>query len=352
MERTSKSTALKKKNPRTKVEKTTPSRAPSRRGQSLRFLEDIGSLIARSHDLQETLEELTQTIAERMNTEVCSLYLFDPKEQRLTLWATTGLDRTAVGKVSMGVDEGLSGLVLEKMEPVAVTDAMTHPRNKYFPETGEERFHSFLGLPIVEKHNPLGVLVFQSRTRRHFSRTEIRLLKAIAPHVSNSIIQARLLETLKTKEREREESQQRMVDAIKRLHVYERERETRENEQERAGRMRLSGIAAAPGFGIGQAHLVHPQVHLETLSERQIESPEVEIMQLRAAVRESITEIEALKKHVHERLPEVDSAIFDAHCLMLEDPALLEKIELLIREGDAGEIAVKKVAEEYIEALE
>jgi phosphotransferase system enzyme I (PtsP) len=352
MERTSKSTALKKKNPRTKVETTTPSRAPSRRGQSLRFLEDIGSLIARSHDLQETLEELTQTVAERMNTEVCSLYLFDPKEQRLTLWATTGLDRTAVGKVSMGVDEGLTGLVLEKMEPVAVTDAMTHPRSKYFPETGEERFHSFLGLPIVEKHSPLGVLVVQSRTRRHFSRTEIRLLKAIAPHVSNSIIQARLLETLKTKEREREESQQRMVDAIKRLHVYERERETRESEQGRTGRMRLPGIAAAPGFGIGQAHLVHPQVHLEALPERQVESPEAEIAHLHLAVRQSVKEIEALKKRVHERLPEVDTAIFDAHCLMLEDPALIEKVELLIREGDAGEIAVKKVTEEYIDAFE
>jgi phosphotransferase system enzyme I (PtsP) len=352
MERTSKSAVLKKKTPRAKVETTTPPRLFPRRGQSLRFLEDIGTLIAHSYDLQETLEELTQTVAEQMSTEVCSLYLLDPKERRLTLWATTGLDRAAVGKVSMDVDEGLTGLVIEKMEPVAVTDAMSHPRNKYFPETGEERFHSFLGLPIVEKHSPLGVLVVQSRTRRHFSRAEIRLLKAIVPHVSNGIIQARLLETLKTKEREREEYQQRMVDAIKRLHVYERERESSESRGGRAGRMRLSGIAAAPGFGIGQAHLVHPQVHLEALPERQVESEETEINQLHAAVRQSVKEIEELKKRVHERLPEVDIAIFDAHTLMLEDPTLTEKIESFIREGDAAEIAVKKVADEYIEAFE
>ena len=68
---------------RSRSKTTTPPRSPSRRGQSLRFLEDIGTLIAHSHDLQETLEELTQTIAERMGTEVCSLYLFDPKERRL-----------------------------------------------------------------------------------------------------------------------------------------------------------------------------------------------------------------------------------------------------------------------------
>lgn len=352
MERTSnKSALLRKKPPRAKVETTIPPRVSPRREQSLRFLEDIGTRIAYSHDLQETLEELTQTIAERMGTEVCSLYLFDPKGRRVTLWATTGLDRTAVGKVSMDVDEGLTGLVLEKMEPVAVTDAMSHPRNKYFPETGEERFHSFLGLPIVEKHSPLGVLVVQSRTRRHFSRAEIRLLKAIAPHVSNGLIQARLLETLKTKEREREEYQQRLMDAIKRLHVYEQERETRENRPGRAGRRRLSGVAATPGFGIGQAHLVHPQIHLDALPERQIGDPEVEITQLHSAVRQSVQEIEDLKKHIHNRLPEVDLAIFDAHSMMLEDPTLLEKIELFIREGDAAEIAVKKVAEEYIEAF-
>ena len=176
MARTSKSSgALKRATSRSRTKTVAPPRSPSRR-HSLRLLEDIGTLIAHSHDLQETLEEITQTIAERMGTEVCSLYLYDAKERRLTLWATTGLDRTAVGNVSMSIDEGLSGLVIEKMEAVAVTDAMTHPRNKYFPETGEERFHSFLGLPVVEKNSPLGVLVVQSRNRRHFSRPEISLL--------------------------------------------------------------------------------------------------------------------------------------------------------------------------------
>jgi len=351
MERTSKNTALKQKTSRTPTKTAAPPRSPSRRGHSLRLLEDIGTLISRSHDLQETLEEITQTIAERMNTEVCSLYLFESKDRRLTLWATTGLDRTAVGKVSMNIDEGLTGLVIEKMEPVAVTDAMTHPRNKYFPETGEERFHSFLGLPIVEKHSPLGVLVVQSRSRRHFSRTEIRLLKAISTSVSQSIVQARLLETLKTKEREREEYQKRMVDAIKRLRVYEREREERPTAQGRAGRTRLSGVGASPGFGIGQAHLVHPQIHLEALTERHVDNPEAEVRHLHTAVRKSIKEIEILKDQIHTRLPEIDCAIFDAHCMMLEDPGFLGKIEILIREGDAAEIAVKKVTEEYIETL-
>ena len=204
MERSPKNTALKQGMAKTPA-KTKPSARLDRqpkRGHGLRLLEDISTLIARSHDLQETLEKITQTVAGRMSADVCSLYLFDPRDKRLTLWATTGLDRAAVGKVSMSVDEGLTGQVIERMEPVAVTDAMAHPRNKYFPETGEERFHSFLGLPVLEKHDPLGVLVVQSRSRRRFSPTEVRLLKTISAHVSSIIVQARLLETLQTKERE------------------------------------------------------------------------------------------------------------------------------------------------------
>src|SRR6266508_550395 len=220
MERSPKNTALKRSVSRTRAKTPTRPGPQPKRGHGLRLLEDIGTLITRSHDLQETLENITQTVAGHMSTDVCSLYLFDPKDKRLTLWATTGLDHAAVGKVSMNVDEGLTGLVIERMEPVMVTDAIAHPRNKYFPETGEERFHSFLGLPVVDRRGPLGVLVVQSFSRRRFSRTEVRLLKTISAHVSGIIVQARLLETLQTKEREREEYRKRMIEAIKRLSVY------------------------------------------------------------------------------------------------------------------------------------
>ena len=85
-----------------------------------------------------------------METEVCSLYIFDPQKKRLTLWATMGLDPESVGKVTMGTGEGLTGLVIEKMKPVAVIDALKHPRSN-FPETHEEHFHSFLGVPLFEQ---------------------------------------------------------------------------------------------------------------------------------------------------------------------------------------------------------
>ena len=128
----------------------TASARARRASHGLSVLEDIGAILSGSHDLQESLESIVSVVAERTSTEVCSLYLYDPRAQELTLWATEGLNKASVGKVRMALDEGLTGLVLERLEPVMVVDALAHPRYKYFPETGEERYHSFLGVPVVE----------------------------------------------------------------------------------------------------------------------------------------------------------------------------------------------------------
>ena len=171
----------------------------------LTILEDISTLISHSHDLEETLNQIAAIVAARMGTEVCSIYIFDQHTSRLTLCATEGLDKESVGKVSMGIGEGLTGLVLERMKPVMVVDALAHPRYKYFPETHEEHFHSFLGVPLIESKRALGVLVVQTSRRRQFSRDEIRLLTTISNQVSGIIVQARLADSLKTKEEERKE---------------------------------------------------------------------------------------------------------------------------------------------------
>src|SRR5262249_37792354 len=152
--------------------------------------------------------------------------------------------------------------------------------------------------------DPLGVLIVQSRSRRRFSQNDIRLLKTISTNVGGIIVQARLHETLKTKEQEREEYRKRMLDAVKRLSVYEREREEKPTTRGKTGRTRLTGVSASPGFGIGQAYIVHPQVHLDALAERHSNEPEREIQQLHAAVRQSVAELEALKERVKEKLPE------------------------------------------------
>ena len=187
----------------------------------LTILEDISSLISHSQDLQETLNRIVATVADRMAAEVCSIYILDQSKKRLTLRATMGLDKESVGRVSMGIGEGLTGLVIERMKPVMVVDALAHPRYKYFPETHEEHFHSFLGVPLMEKESALGVLVVQTSRRREFSRDEMRLLTAISAQVASIIVQARLADSLRSKEQERKEYRKRMVDALRKLQSYE-----------------------------------------------------------------------------------------------------------------------------------
>lgn len=319
----------------------------------LMILEDISTLIAHSQDLQETLKNIVTIVAGRMETEVCSLYLYDRQKNRLTLCATMGLDQESVGKVSMGVNEGLTGLVIERMSPVMVVDALAHPRYKYFPETGEERFHSFLGVPLIERRNPLGVLVVQTSRRREFSRDEIRLLKTISAQVSSIMIQARLLDTLKDKERERKEYHKRMVDALRKLRSYEgRRRERVERGAGHKWRGRLPGLSVAPGFGRGTAYVLKPRLDLSSVKKERARNRTREMERFRAAVERGIEQISNFKQRMTNLISREEGALFDVQRMILEDPAILEQVEGKIRkEGYTAEYAVSSTFEQHLNSI-
>ena len=104
----------------------------------------------------------------------------------LVLGATVGLKHEAVGRVRMRLDEGLTGLVGEELRPVMVAEAFHHPRFKYFPEAGEDPYHSFLGVPLIEGGTLQGVLVVQTREERTFLPGEVRLLVTVAAQLAPS----------------------------------------------------------------------------------------------------------------------------------------------------------------------
>lgn len=317
----------------------------------MRVLEDVSAITARSEDLQETLQQIVDVVTERTGADVCSLYILDPRAQRLTLWATAGLEIGAVGKVTMNVGEGLTGTVIEKLEPVVAIDAAQHPRYKYFPETGEEKFHSYVGVPVVERGTPLGVLVLQTLRQRTFTKNEIRLLKAIAQQVSGIVVQARLLEAVKSEKKERREYQRRMLAAIKRLQAYEKA--SIEPGPESGKRTRLSGLPAAPGFGRGKAHILQPPVSFAAIDDRPTADPEEEVVRVKRAVRQSIVELEAVRLRLTKRMPEFDAAIIDAHRAMLEDRGFTGKVEQVIaKQGLAAESALRHVVDELVAKFE
>ena len=318
----------------------------------LSLLEDISTLVSHSHDLQEALDSIVAIVADRMGTEVCSIYILDQQKRRLTLCATMGLDQESVGKVSMGTGEGLTGLVIERMKPVMVVDALAHPRYKYFPETHEERFHSFLGVPLIEKKMPLGVLVVQTSRRREFSRDEIRLLRTISAHASSIIVQARLADSLRNKEQERKEYRKRMVDAMRKLRSYERKRGERAVKVHQKWRGRLTGLAASPGFGRGRAFVLQPRMELAAIKKQRAKNPEREIERFRGAVERGIEQINIVKSRMSSLISKEEGAIFDVYRLILEDPAIIQQIEGQIRhEGYTAEYATRVIFESYLQSI-
>src|SRR5437763_16957552 len=128
---------------------------------------------------QELLDNIVVLISANMVAEVFSFYVLRV-DGTLELYATEGLNRQAVHLTVMRSDEGLVGLVAREARSINLSDAHAHPAFSYRPETGEEIYHSFLGVPILRAGNTLGVLVVQNRAHRTYSEEEEEALQTTA----------------------------------------------------------------------------------------------------------------------------------------------------------------------------
>ncbi|TAL83646.1 MAG: phosphoenolpyruvate--protein phosphotransferase [Beijerinckiaceae bacterium] len=155
------------------------------------LLRRLREVMAEPISPQERLDKIVTHIAANMVAEVCSVYVLRADE-RLELFATEGLNRDAVHLTTMRAGEGLVGLIAETAEPLALADAQHHPSFSYRPETGEEIYSSFLGVPILRGGNTLGVLVVQNRARRLYSEEEIEALQTTAMLLAEMIASGEL----------------------------------------------------------------------------------------------------------------------------------------------------------------
>ena len=172
---------------------TAPPFTPSRDSELL-TPEEIGRVISQRGQPAETLSNLVGLIRNRFQTDVCSVYLLEPDRVTLVLAATIGLRPECIGQVRMRLEEGLAGLVAEELRPIMVEDAAKHPRYKFFREAGEESYHSFLGVPLIDQRMIQGVLVVQTTEPRSFSREETATLAATAAQVGPVVSAARTLD--------------------------------------------------------------------------------------------------------------------------------------------------------------
>jgi phosphotransferase system enzyme I (PtsP) len=155
------------------------------------LLRRLREVMAEPVSAQERLDKVVVLIAANMVAEVCSVYVLRV-DGTLELYATEGLKREAVHQTVMKADEGLVGLVASEANPINLSEAQAHPAFSYRPETGEEVYHSFLGVPILRAGNTLGVLVVQNRARRTYTEEEEEALQTTAMVLAEMIASGEL----------------------------------------------------------------------------------------------------------------------------------------------------------------
>ena len=142
----------------------------------------------------QALTEMVRRVANELELDVCSIYVLEKDRQHLCLAATMGLNQSSVGQVRMKFSEGLAGLVAEQLKSVSVAAASEHPRFKYFPEAGEEKYNSFHGLAVIDEGQLQGVLVVQTIEAREYSESEIELVSKFAETIAPTVSRCRLVE--------------------------------------------------------------------------------------------------------------------------------------------------------------
>ena len=150
--------------------------------QLLRRLRDA---MARGGNAHERLDRIAQLIARGMVAEVCSVYVM--RGETLVLYSTEGLRKDAVFRTRLQIGEGLVGNIAAHATPLALADAQSHPQFAYRPETGEEIYHSFLGVPVLRSGRVLGVLTVQNQTQRNYTEEEIETLETVAMVVAEHV---------------------------------------------------------------------------------------------------------------------------------------------------------------------
>ena len=135
---------------------------------------------------QARLDKIVSLIADNMRADVCSFYVLRD-DGALELFATKGLKAESVHLTTLRLGEGLVGLIASEAEALSLDDAPSHPGFAYRPETGEEKYNSFLGVPVLRAGQTLGVLVVQNAERRHYGEDETEAMLTTATILAEMI---------------------------------------------------------------------------------------------------------------------------------------------------------------------
>ncbi|MBA4288927.1 MAG: phosphoenolpyruvate-protein phosphotransferase PtsP [Pseudomonas sp.] len=290
----------------------------------LNTLRKIVQEVNAAKDLKAALGIIVQRVREAMGSQVCSVYLLDPESNRFVLMATEGLNKKAIGKVSMAPNEGLVGLVGTREEPLNLEHASEHPRYRYFAETGEERYASFLGAPIIHHRRVMGVLVVQQKEQRQFDEGEEAFLVTMSAQLSGVIAHAEATGSIRGLGRQGKGIQE----------------------------AKFIGVPGSPGAAVGTAVVVLPPADLDVVPDKAVDDIAAELELFNAALEGVRSDMRALSAKMATQLRPEERALFDVYLMMLEDAALGNEVVKIIRTGQWAQGALRHVVGEHVNRFE
>jgi phosphotransferase system enzyme I (PtsP) len=259
---------------------------------------------------QQRLDKIVRLIAANMVAEVCSVYVLRA-DNVLELYATEGLKSTAVHRATLQVGRGLVGLIAAEARPLNLPDAQSHPAFAYLPETGEEIYHSFLGVPVLRAGRTLGVLVVQNRSYRNYVEEEIEALQTTAMVLAEMFASGEL-EDLTIPGAD--------LDVNRPVH--------------------LKGVAFSEGIALGHVVLHEPRVVVTQLI---AEDVELELRRLDAAMASLRLSVDDLLARGAEVGTGEHREILEAYKMFAEDRGWTRRLQEAIRNGLTAEAAVERV---------
>jgi len=257
---------------------------------------------------QSKLDRVVDLIADKMASEVCSIYLL--RDGKLELFATHGLRKEAVHVTRLAMGEGLVGTIAAEGRILNLAEAADHPAFAYRPETGEERFHSFAGVPIVRLESPIGVLAVQHADPRRYDDVEIEALQTVAMVLSEMIAAARL------------------VDGARRGRLRS------------AGPLRLSGLKLVAGMAKGEAVFHEPRVVVEHTVADDIEAERARVY---GAFRKMREQIDNMAKEAEFGTAGEHQEILETYRMFAYDEGWSRRINEAIDSGLTAEAAIERV---------
>ena len=286
-------------------------------------LRRIIQLVNAAPDLNKALDIIVGHVAATVGVDVTSVYLTDAERMQFVLMATQGLRKDAVAKVRLNPGEGLVGMVVEREEPVNLEDAPSHPNYRYIAETGDQPYHGFLGVPIIQHGKVLGVLVVQQREIRKFGEEEEAFLVTLAAQLAGAITHAG--------------ASGEMSQLL-----------------EKTGEMSLAlkGLPGASGVAIGQAMVVYPPANLDAIPDRKATNIGAELEGFHEAIAAVRDDLRDYANRMSGVLPSEELALFDALLLMLGSDSIVGETVTRIRAGNWAPGALRETIAEHVRVFE